>query len=149
MNTSVDADELWEQLDSLGLSEVKIKLAQGVYGERKRKLVEEWVHQKEQKGDMIPPEDPKREALFQELKLMDKEVFKLRIAQVEDDGLLSYLRYEFGWDPDPRKSTWQTIEINRLLTKRKDWRLVRPTWIGVAVATIIGIASFIVAILGL
>ena len=62
---------------------------------------------------------------------------------------LGYLRYDFDWNPDPRKSTWQAIEINRLLTARKDRRLVRPTWIGVAVAIAIGVASLIVAILAL
>ncbi len=147
--TTPETSELWEKLDALGLPEVRKRRTQGVYGERKLALVDEWIHQKEQRGGLVLPEDPQRLALFKELKSMDRNSFKARISKVKDDGLLGYLRYDFDWDPDPRRSTWQAIEINRLLTARKDRRLVKPTWFGVAVAIVIGIASLIVAILAL
>jgi hypothetical protein len=147
--TTPDEKELWERLDALGLPEVRKRRAKKVYGARKLSLVDEWIHQKEQRGGLILPDDPVRKAIFDELKTMDREAFKGRISKIKDDGLLGYLRYEFDWDPDPRKSTWQAIEINRLLTTRKNKRLIRPTWVGVFVAIAIGIASLIVAIIGL
>ena len=45
---SHDPDELWPKLEVKGLKEVRKLLAQGVYGEKKRPVVEEWVHQKEE-----------------------------------------------------------------------------------------------------
>ena len=40
---SHDPEELWPQLSKLGLEEVQKKLAQSVYGERKKPVVEQWI----------------------------------------------------------------------------------------------------------
>lgn len=43
---SHDPDELWPKLDELGLEEVEKKLAQGVYGQRRKPVVEKWIEKK-------------------------------------------------------------------------------------------------------
>jgi hypothetical protein len=117
----MESQELWEKLEKAGLDEVRKKRAEGVYGACKLSLVDEWIHQKESKGGLVVPADTQREMLYNELKLlMNRSEFIERIRQERDDGRLGYLRYDFDWDPDPRKSTWQAIEINRLLTKKKN-----------------------------
>jgi len=98
---------------------------------------------------LVVPADTHREMLYNELKLMNRSEFIDRIRQEKDDGRLGYIRYDFDWDPDPRKSTWQAIEINRLLTKRKESRSLRPAWIGIIFASLLGLASLIVSIIGL
>ena len=40
-------DELWAGLESDGEDTVRIKLAQGLYGQNKRPLVKEWLRQNE------------------------------------------------------------------------------------------------------
>lgn len=40
---SHDPNELWPKLDELGLEEVQKRLAQGVYGERKKPVVAQWI----------------------------------------------------------------------------------------------------------
>ena len=40
---SHDPEELWPELDKVGLAEVEQKLAQGVYGRRKKPNVERWI----------------------------------------------------------------------------------------------------------
>ena len=83
---------------------------------------------------------------FASLKELPRDQFKAAIKKNKDDDLLADLRYEFGWDPDPRKSSWQTRDINRELTRRKDWRAARPQWIGIAFSTLLSLAALIVAI---
>ena len=145
----MESQELWETLEKDGLDEVRRKRAEGVYGARKLPLVDEWVHQKESKGGLVVPADAQREMLFNELKSMNRPDFIDRIRQEKDDGRLGYLRYDFDWNPDPRKSTWQAIEINRLLTKRKESRSLRPAWVGIIFAALLSLASLIVSIIGL
>jgi hypothetical protein len=41
--------DLWRELDALGEHQVRLRLAQGHYRERKRLLVEEWLRQQAQK----------------------------------------------------------------------------------------------------
>ena len=43
----VKKDELWAGLESDGEDTVRIKLAQGLYGQNKRPLVQEWLRQNE------------------------------------------------------------------------------------------------------
>jgi hypothetical protein len=45
-------DELWRELDALGEHQVRLRLAQGHYRERKRVLVEEWLRQQAQKRSL-------------------------------------------------------------------------------------------------
>jgi hypothetical protein len=40
-------DELWAKLEALGEDAVRLRLAQGVYGERKKPLVVEWLRRRE------------------------------------------------------------------------------------------------------
>lgn len=143
----MSTNELWEKLEIDGLTEVRKKRAEGLYGAGKHALVDEWIHQKEKNGGLIIPPDPEREKLFQELSSLELSEFKSRIIKEKDDGRLGFLRYSFNWNPDPRKSTWQAIEINRLLTKRKQARALIPTWIGIGFASILSIASLIVSII--
>lgn len=49
----VDARKLVAKLDSLGMEEVRVRLASGAFGARKRPLVEEWLRRTEQ----LPPPD--------------------------------------------------------------------------------------------
>ena len=145
----MNTEELWQKLDQIGLDEVRKKKAEGVYGEKKLPLVNEWIHRYESKGGLIVPQDPIRELLFQKLSSMNQKEFAQEIQNEKDDDRLGYLRYDFSWDPDPRKSTWQAIEINRLLTKRKERRMLKPAWIGITITALLGIVSLIVSIIGL
>jgi hypothetical protein len=100
-------------------------------------------------GESVP-NDPKRKEIYDRLKaITDSKSFQAEIGNISDDGILGYLRYDFNWHPDPRQSTWQAIEINRLLTRRKDRRLLLPTWIGIVVTGAIALAALVVSILEL
>jgi hypothetical protein len=80
-----------------------------------------------------------------ELRGLERNEFRRRIKRLDDDTLAD-LRYELGWDPgDPRKSSSQAIDINRLLTRRKARRQALPQWIGIAISGLIGLAGLIVA----
>ena len=81
------------------------------------------------------------------LQIKDREQFRSLIKREKDDELLADLRYNLGWDPDPRKSTWQAIEINRLITKRKARQEAFPEWVGIIIANLLALASLIVSIL--
>lgn len=48
---SAENKELYAALEKEELPDVREKLAHGVYSGRKRRLVEEWVHQKEGQKD--------------------------------------------------------------------------------------------------
>lgn len=87
--------------------------------------------------------DEQRRTLYEKLKDLKREEFRAGIQKVKDDHLLGDLRYEFKWDPDPRKSTWQAIEINRLLTNRKARREALPQWIGIAIGNVIALAALL------
>ena len=94
--------------------------------------------------------DKRREELRKELETLKKEQreqFRTIITKEPDDELLADLRYVFGWDPDPRKSTWQAIEINRLTTKRNKLKEVRPQWIAIIVSSLLALAALIISIL--
>lgn len=93
------------------------------------------------------PREEERGKLHVRLQSLDRDAFRAAIRAVRDDDLLGDLRYDFDWDPDPRKSTWQAIEINRLLTRRKEWRNALPQWIGILVGNILALAALVVAIL--
>ncbi len=69
--------------------------------------------------EVLPP-DPARESLAAELQSLSLDEFRARIAEIGDDDRLGYLRYDLGWAPDPRESSWQAKEINRLLTRRRE-----------------------------
>ena len=43
-----DPDELWPKLEKVGESEVRKRLAQGVYAQKNRPVVEEWLRCKEE-----------------------------------------------------------------------------------------------------
>ena len=91
--------------------------------------------------------DEQRQTLYAELVDLDKERFRTAIAKVKDNHLLADLRYDFKWDPeDPRKSTWQAIEINRLLTDRKARREAIPQWVGIIISNLIALAALIVSL---
>jgi len=94
--------------------------------------------------------DKRREELRKKLEPLQKdqrEQFRAIISEERDDELLPDLRYVFGWDPDPRKSRWQAIEINRLITKRNKRKEARPQWIAITVSTLLALAALIVSIL--
>ena len=76
-----------------------------------------------------------------------REEFRATIKKEPDDELLVDLRYAFGWDPDPRKSTWKAIEINRLVTKRNARKEARPQWFAIIVSGLLALASLVVSIL--
>ncbi|HKJ62147.1 MAG TPA: SPFH domain-containing protein [Hyphomicrobiales bacterium] len=42
-----EVDNLWKKLDALGLDEVRKRLAMGVFGRRKKLVVEEWIRRNE------------------------------------------------------------------------------------------------------
>lgn len=145
----MNINELWQKLDLIGVEEVRIKKAEGVFGEKKLALVNEWIYRQESKNGLKVPRDPEREHLYTKLKSMNQKEFAQEIKLEKDDGRLGYLRYDFSWDPDPRKSTWQAIEINRLLTRRKEVRTLKPAWIGIAITALLSIVSLVVSIIGL
>jgi hypothetical protein len=94
--------------------------------------------------------DERREELRRKLQALTKdqrEEFRSVVRAERDDELLADLRYDFAWDPDPRKSTWQAIEFNRLLTKRRKRREAIPVWVGIIIANLLALASLIVSIL--
>lgn len=81
---------------------------------------------------------------YAKLKDLTQERFRTAIRKVKRDDLLADLRYEFGWDPnDARKSSWQTRDINRELTRRKARREVMPQWIAIVISTILSIAALL------
>src|SRR5918992_1163194 len=45
-------DALWRELDALGEHQVRVRLAQGVYRDKKRSLVEEWLRQQNNKREL-------------------------------------------------------------------------------------------------
>ena len=92
-------------------------------------------------------EDPHIAAEAKRLASLSRDEFKREIKRLNDETLAD-LRYVFGYDPaDSRKSSSQTIDINRLLTRRKAWREARPQWIGIVISALIGLAALIVAII--
>lgn len=93
------------------------------------------------------PDDTSGHAeLAARLRKLERSAFRREIKRIDDDTLAD-LRYTFGWDPtDPRKSSIQAIDINRLLTRKKYWRLALPQWIGIGVSGLIGLAGLIVAL---
>ena len=95
-----------------------------------------------------PREEIKR-ALYERLKALNKDEFRAAIRREKDTHLLGDLRYDFGWDPDPRKSHWRTIEINRLLTDIKARRQALPQWIGIVAGNLIALAALVVSIVAL
>jgi hypothetical protein len=98
----------------------------------------------------LPNRDKRREELRKELEPLGKtqrEQFRAVISKERDNELLADLRYDFRWDPDPRKSTWQAIEINRLITKRNKHKEARPQWIAIIVSSLLALAALIVSIL--
>ena len=48
----MNTEELWQKLDQIGLDEVRKKKAEGVYGEKKLPLVDEWIHRCESKDGL-------------------------------------------------------------------------------------------------
>jgi hypothetical protein len=51
-------DDLWRELDALGEHQVRLRLAQGHYRERKRLLVEEWLREQAQKRSLEQASSP-------------------------------------------------------------------------------------------
>jgi hypothetical protein len=95
------------------------------------------------------PREATRRALYERLKTLNQDEFRVAIRREKDDHLLGDLRYNFKWDPDPRKSTWQAIEINRLLTDRRARQAAKPQWIGIVLGNLIALAALIVSIVAL
>lgn len=93
--------------------------------------------------------DRLRHELYERLKGVDRDTFRAVIRTQKDNHLLGDLRYDFNWDPDPRKSTWQAIEINRLITDRNTRRQALPQWIGIVLGNIIALAGLVVSIFAL
>jgi hypothetical protein len=91
--------------------------------------------------------DDLRQSIFTKLKMYQIDDFRREIKKMDDDDLLADLRYDFGYDPDPRKSSWQTREINRLLTKRKEWRSAQPQWIGILIGNLFALAALVVSLI--
>ncbi len=95
------------------------------------------------------PRESKRHALYERLKALNKDEFRSAIRRENDAHLLGDLRYDFKWDPDPRKSTWQALEINRLLTDIRVRRAALPQWIGIVAGNLIALAALVVSIIAL
>ncbi len=116
--TSHDPDELWPKLEKLGLSDVEKKLSQGVYGEGKKPVVEQWVANK-------------REALeastymYHPKEAPDGKIFKAKeVPELEQNG----------WFDTPAMFP-NTDSENRLLTfLSKEWK-----WLIATVLVIIGL----------
>jgi hypothetical protein len=51
------------------------------------------------------PREATRRALYERLRTLNKGEFRAAIRSQNDTHLLGDLRYDFDWDPDPRKST--------------------------------------------
>ena len=95
------------------------------------------------------PRESTRLALYERLRTLNKDEFRTAIRREKDDHLLGDLRYDFNWDPDPRKSSWQAIEINRVLTDNRARREAFPQWIGIVVGNVIALAALAVSIIAL
>jgi hypothetical protein len=80
------------------------------------------------------------------LRGLPRETFRQEIAKIRNEDLLGDLRYRFGWDPDPRRSSPEAIDINRLLTRIKSKREARPQWIAIGFDTVLALAALIVAL---
>jgi hypothetical protein len=76
----VDKDKLWEKLEKTGESEVRIKLATGVYGEWKIPLIEEWLRRKQNRSSKMTVYE---EAIGFERKVT--AIFRALGAKVEHD----------------------------------------------------------------
>jgi len=79
-----DVDKLWAKLDETGESEVRIKLAQGVYHKSKVPLIEEWLRRREDRGSGMSIYE---EALGFERKVA--AIFRALGARVEQDVSLA------------------------------------------------------------
>jgi hypothetical protein len=75
-----DKDELWAKLEKTGESEVRIKLASGVYGKWKIPLIEEWLRRKQERGSKMSVYE---EAIAFERKVA--AIFRALGAKVEHD----------------------------------------------------------------
>ncbi len=53
---TADRDRLYKKLDHVGEQVVRANLANGVYGENRRDLVEEWLEQFQDQGDAVEEE---------------------------------------------------------------------------------------------
>jgi hypothetical protein len=53
---TADRDRLYKKLDHVGEHVVRANLANGVYGENRRELVEEWLEQFQDQGEAIEEE---------------------------------------------------------------------------------------------
>jgi hypothetical protein len=82
------------------------------------------------------------------LSALDQPAFEQHIRKIRTT-LLADVRYDFGWDPDPRQSSWQARYINRELTLRQIRHTTRPQWYGIVFSSLLALASLIVAILAL
>ena len=54
-----DPEQLWRKLDALGEDAVRLKVAQGVYGERKLALVTEWLRRRDEASSLTKASEPK------------------------------------------------------------------------------------------
>ena len=56
--TGDEENRFWKKLDALGPEEVRRRRAQGIYGEKKQRLVDEWIASQERKlSESVREED--------------------------------------------------------------------------------------------
>jgi hypothetical protein len=79
-----DVDKLWAKLDETGESEVRIKLASGVYHKSKVPLIQEWLRRREERGSKM---NVYEEAMNFERKVA--AIFRALGAKVEHDVSLA------------------------------------------------------------
>lgn len=89
----LEARKFWQELEGLGEDEVRLKVSQGVYGEKKLALVNEWLRRKEQSRQ--------RKANAQQKRLKNSEWIAL--------GALAVSIAAFGKDYLPETPSSHTI----------------------------------------
>ena len=114
---SHDPNELWPELEKLGPDEVLSRVAQGVYGERKRPVVEEWLRRVAPTRMYHPVEAP------------DGKWFRTdEVSQLETKG----------WYDSPDKFNPPTTPF-----RLKEFWLAHWKWTITTLITVIGVASAI------
>ena len=79
-----DRDKLWAELEATGESDVRIKLASGVYGSWKVPLIKEWLRRKEERSSKVN--------IYEEARGFERKVaaiFRALGANVEHDVSLA------------------------------------------------------------
>ena len=97
--------------------------------------------------ELINSLGPEVRAEAERLRPLDRTEFNIEIRKIKDNKRLADLRYPLGYDPHPKKSSSHAIDINRLITSRREAKVARPQWVGIIISSLIGITALIVALL--